>query len=345
MAGEEPDQRRVRQRLAAARTGPADQEHELTGRLQRPFVQDVAADGVQGAGLEEVHDPFLAGLLADAARVVVAFSDRDTSMAVGDVLEMQAQHLAGAQTAVEHEQHHGQVPQPGEAVDQRRQLGVAHRSRQAGREAYSHRAPDRDLAAGAAGEGLMAARHPGQGVVSLALHRVLPVELLRRDRPLVEARHCSQHPRHRGRGQEPAAGGGDGQPQPLRRSAAGSTPEPSEQFQGDGGAELLPVELSLGQELEEMLQVIGVGDRRVGAVAGVEQMPAEPLHGFDGASVGVEQPNRLDRRTLLIDLDPHTSIQPAGCDRNPCLVGALRRPCVHITENSASTAACSRVRS
>ncbi len=49
-------------------------------------------------GPRRSNDAFLAGLLANDSWMVVAFSDGHVLMAVGDLLEMQTEHLAGAPT-------------------------------------------------------------------------------------------------------------------------------------------------------------------------------------------------------------------------------------------------------
>jgi hypothetical protein len=66
-------------------------------------VQYVAVDRVQRARLMQIHDAFVACLRPGATRVIVALADRDSAATVGDVVELQAQHLARAQAAVQHQ--------------------------------------------------------------------------------------------------------------------------------------------------------------------------------------------------------------------------------------------------
>ena len=66
------------------------------------------ADGLQRARLVQVHDALGAGLAPRAPRVVIALADCHSASAVGDVLQVQREHLAWAQPAVQHQ--HRQVP-------------------------------------------------------------------------------------------------------------------------------------------------------------------------------------------------------------------------------------------
>jgi hypothetical protein len=101
-AGEPARDGLIAQRLAPAGTAAADQEHERALRIQWAFVQHVAVDRVQGARLVQVHHPLVTCLRTGAARMIVTPAHRNPAAAVGNVVQLQAQHLARTQPAVEH---------------------------------------------------------------------------------------------------------------------------------------------------------------------------------------------------------------------------------------------------
>ncbi len=111
MAGEQLDQGVVTERIAPP-PAPADQEHERAGRLPRPLVHHVPADRLQRPWFVQVDDPLSTRLAPRPMWVVITLADRDPPPSVGDVLQMQRQHLTRTEPAIQHEQEHRQVPQP-----------------------------------------------------------------------------------------------------------------------------------------------------------------------------------------------------------------------------------------
>ena len=63
-------------------------------------MQDIAAHRVQRSRLVQVHHPLPAALRTSTAGMVIALADRDPPPAVGDVLQLQTQHLARSQPTV-----------------------------------------------------------------------------------------------------------------------------------------------------------------------------------------------------------------------------------------------------
>ena len=59
--------------------------------VARPLVQYVPADGIQRPWRVQIDDALGAGLAARSPRVIVTFVDRYSTLAVGDVLQVQAQ--------------------------------------------------------------------------------------------------------------------------------------------------------------------------------------------------------------------------------------------------------------
>ena len=182
-------------------------------------MQHVAIDRVQGARLVQIHDPLVAGLRPGPARVVVAFADRHPPAAVGNVVQLQAQHLAWPQPAVEHQQEHRKVPQARQTGQQRVDVLAAHRSGQPQRESDPHRAAYRLLPARCADERLVPIRHPSQRVIdprciglsptvycSAAIAQSKKLDVAASTRCTVAGR------------QQPALLGRDRQPEPLRRA-------------------------------------------------------------------------------------------------------------------------------
>jgi hypothetical protein len=59
--------------------------------------------------------------------MVVALAHRDAAASVGDVTELEAQHLAGPQPAVEHQQENRQIAQCGQTGKKRIDVPRRHR--------------------------------------------------------------------------------------------------------------------------------------------------------------------------------------------------------------------------
>jgi hypothetical protein len=188
-------------------------------------VQDVTVDRVQGAWLVQVDHSLVAGLRSGTARMIVAFADGDAAAGVGDVVQLQAQHLAGPQPTIEHQQKDRQVAHRGNAGQQRLDILDRHRPREPQRKPHPHRATHRLLPARRADERLMPIRHPAQRVIDSALHRVVADRvLLGCGRPVEEARGRGQHALHRRRRQQPDLLGRHRQTEPLRRPNGWHTP-------------------------------------------------------------------------------------------------------------------------
>jgi hypothetical protein len=96
-AGEPASNGLVAQRLAPASPGAANKEHERAGGVERALVQHVAVDCVQRARLVQIHHPLVPGLRPGAPGVVVTLAHRNAAASVGNVTELEAQHLAGTQ--------------------------------------------------------------------------------------------------------------------------------------------------------------------------------------------------------------------------------------------------------
>jgi hypothetical protein len=75
-------------------------------------------------GLVQVHDAFQLRLGASALRVVGTMPDQNATATVLEVLEVEVEHLAGPQPALEHEQEHGPVAKLAQRAQQRRDLLV-----------------------------------------------------------------------------------------------------------------------------------------------------------------------------------------------------------------------------
>jgi len=69
--------------------------------------------------------------------------------------------------------------------------------------------------------------------------------------------------------------GHHGQTETLGRPAAPTAPEPAEELKRDRGTGLLPSRALAGQELEEVAEVVRVGDRGIRTAPRVEEMPKE----------------------------------------------------------------------
>ncbi len=109
-------------------------------------MEHIPIDRIQRARLEQVDDPFVPGLRPHAPpRMVVSFTNRDPPSAVGDMAELEPEHLSRPQGTVEHQQHHRQIPQTGHALQQRSHLRPAHRTWQPVRQPDPHLPADRLL--------------------------------------------------------------------------------------------------------------------------------------------------------------------------------------------------------
>ncbi len=192
-AGEPAGNRLVAQRLAPASTRSADQEQERVLGVEGSLVQHIAVDRVQRAGLVQIDYSLVSGLGSGAARVIVAFADRDSAASIGDVGQLQAQYLPRPQPAVEHQQEDRQIAQCGEAGEQRVDVLACHWPGQPQRQPVPQHAAHRLLPAGATDERLMPIGYPAERVIDSALQRVLTDRvLLGCDRPVEEARRRCQ---------------------------------------------------------------------------------------------------------------------------------------------------------
>src|SRR6266566_4421566 len=136
-------------------------EQERMESIARPLVQHVAADGMQRPWRVQIDDALGAGLAARSPRVIVTFVDRYSTLAVGDVLQVQAQHLTRPQATVQHEQEDGEISQPAQTAEQCLNISCRHWPRQPPRLLHCNDATDRALAARSAHERLMPLQHAG----------------------------------------------------------------------------------------------------------------------------------------------------------------------------------------
>lgn len=121
---------------------------ERAGGVSKPAVGDGLAPvgilslwGAQevrlhGRRLVDVHHALGPGLRPHTSGVVVATANRQTSSAMGDVVQVQAEHFAGAEAAVEHEQKHGPVTFTTQRGQQGVDLAVGQRPRQSHHRLY-----------------------------------------------------------------------------------------------------------------------------------------------------------------------------------------------------------------
>jgi hypothetical protein len=65
----------------------------------------------------QVHNVLRARLGSSTARMIVPVAHGDASPAVGDIGQMEAEHLTGPQAAIEHQTHHGKIT-PGAQLQQ-----------------------------------------------------------------------------------------------------------------------------------------------------------------------------------------------------------------------------------
>ena len=280
---EQPHQRRIRQRLAPPRAAAADQEHKRARRFGRALMQRIPADRIQRARLVHVHDTLVPRLLPHTTRVIITFADQHPPPPIGDVGQLQPQHLARAQPRRASAEP-SPDPAAGSGCPPARPPPARSSAAAAARQPHPHRAADRLLAARSPSERPVPGRYPRQRRIGAARQRILAIEQLRRDRPLEKARHRRQRPRHRRRCRQPALRHREREPKPLRWAAARAAPQPSQQLQRRRRAELLPPQPSLPHELQQEFKVIAVSRRRVRAAPASSRCRKNRFTTFTGST-------------------------------------------------------------
>lgn len=250
--------------------------------------------------------------------MVVALADRHPATAVGDVVQVQRQHLARPQPAVQHQQEHCQIPKPLQTADELLQHRLVHRTRQPPRLPDRHRATRRLLTARAAHERPMPVRHPSKCRVKALLHRRAAVVLLGDHRPVVEAGNGGQDPVHRRRGEQTArrrrAADHHRQAQPLGRPPRRCPPQERQQPQGIRAPKLAPVHALSSEEGEQAAQVVGVRADRVRRETSVDQMIQEPAGRRDRLTSAVDQPHSAYDTAIAFLDHPHTGLPDLHSD-------------------------------
>jgi hypothetical protein len=104
-----------------------------------------------------------------------------------------------------------------------------------------------------------------QREITSAVQRIVAIETLCGNGPFIEARHSSEGSSNGGWSQQPSLRSGGGEAQLLHTLVAGTLAKPGEQIERHRWPELAPVKFTLGQELEEIAQVVAVRDRSVRA--------------------------------------------------------------------------------
>lgn len=143
-AAQTPSKRLIAQRLLPSTT-TATEKHEGSQRIQGPFMQDVTAHRVQRPRVVQIHYPFLTGLGPHPTRVIVTFADHHPPTTVGNVFQLQTQHLTRPQPTIEHQQEDGQIPRRRHTAQQKSDVPVGERTWQSQRQPNPDGATDRLL--------------------------------------------------------------------------------------------------------------------------------------------------------------------------------------------------------
>jgi hypothetical protein len=113
----------------------------------------------------------------------------------------------------------------------------------------------------------MALRDMPQSRVRALLDRVVPIELTRKNRELVERRHRRQNPIDRrcrqAGGRLAIDHGQEGQPDARQGPPMRDRAQILQQLQGVGRAKLVPGQRTSVEETPEMLQVVGISDEGI----------------------------------------------------------------------------------
>jgi hypothetical protein len=229
--GEHPHQRVVAERLAASLPAATDEKHPGTFRFGGAFSHHVVVHRGQCAILQQVDHAVPARLLLHPAQVIVPFADGDPAPAVGDVLQLQAEHLARAEAALPHQLQQGPVPPRAQHPQQRRVGLRSHRTRQCLHRLDPQDPTDRTLSAGVVQRRPVTARHPRSRLIHNLDDRIVPARVrLTGDQELIERRHRSHDPVARLRRQHPALTGNDRKIQPLCPPRRGDQPQPEQEL-------------------------------------------------------------------------------------------------------------------
>src|SRR5919112_1252693 len=152
-AREQLGERGIGQRLAAAPAMAADEEKEGGASVTRALERHVVGDRSERRRFVQVDDALAASLGAHPARMVLAMAHDDAPAAVGNILELEAERLAGPQTTVEHETDEREIASTAQRREDGRDLLVGQRPWHLAYRPYGERAPDRRGARDALEEG------------------------------------------------------------------------------------------------------------------------------------------------------------------------------------------------
>src|ERR1700677_139401 len=87
----------------------ADQKHEWAAAVRWPVRDHILVEEGEGRRLVEVDNALESRLCPHALRVIVAASDDNATMSIADILELERQHFAGTQPAIQHQSHQSKV--------------------------------------------------------------------------------------------------------------------------------------------------------------------------------------------------------------------------------------------
>ena len=140
--------------------------------------------------------------------MVLTVAYRHPPPAIGEVAQVQSECLAGAQTAIKHQAHQGQVASATQRAQQGRDLVRVERPQQAPDRLDLQDTPGRLLAGDAGQKGTVPVDDADHRAVHHPYDRVRSVEPAGQDRPIIERRHCRKRPVDRGRAQARRRGRG-----------------------------------------------------------------------------------------------------------------------------------------
>src|SRR5712691_10109870 len=209
------------------------------------------------------------------------------------VFEMQAEHFAGSESALEHQQHHRPVPPPPQRANQRFDLVALQRARQPLHRFDAHHTPDGTLAAGRTDKRAMAFGDSGQSGVRALLDGVLGQPTPRDDQVLVERRNGSKDAIdgcwRQARCRVPIRRSGQDQVEPLSRASSRNLAEIPEQRQRLWRPKAIEAQFNMIQEAIEVQKIVGVRRKRVGRAITAVKVLEESSNFWDRSLLVVQK--------------------------------------------------------
>ena len=109
----------------------AYQKQERRISILRPLVHHIGAHCLKRGRLMKINDTFGSRLAANAPRMIVTHPNGHTTLAISNILEMQAQHFTRPKAAVEHEPDHRKIAAALQLGNHGIHLLICQRARQA----------------------------------------------------------------------------------------------------------------------------------------------------------------------------------------------------------------------